>query len=73
MFFYFNLMFSCVFKDYMIHPATRLQAAAIFCIGNLARRGEIGANDRQTKLRELGVLVLLQQLVSTPDTLLFDK
>lgn len=59
--------------NYMTHPNTKLQAAAIFCISNLARRGEIGAGERQTKLKELGVLTLLQQLMSTSDTLLFDK
>lgn len=59
--------------NYMTHANTKLQAAAIFCIGNLARRGEVGATDRQAKLRELGVLTILQQLVTTSDTLLFDK
>jgi len=32
-----------------------------------------GANERQTKLRELGAQKLLQQLLSTSDTVLFDK
>lgn len=59
--------------DYMTHPAPGLQAAAIFCIGNLVRRGEPGAVERQTRLREMGVLTILHQLVSTPDSLLFDK
>ncbi|GLV43849.1 hypothetical protein CBL_11571 [Carabus blaptoides fortunei] len=59
--------------NYMTHANTKLQAAAIFCIGNLARRGEIGATERQAKLKELGVLTILQQLVTTSDTLLFDK
>lgn len=59
--------------DYMTHPAPGLQAAAIFCIGNLVRRGEPGAVERQARLREMGVLTILHQLVSTPDTILFDK
>lgn len=59
--------------DYMTHPAPGLQAAAIFCIGNLVRRGEPGAVERQARLREMGVLKILHQLVSTPDTILFDK
>ncbi len=32
-----------------------------------------GALERQTRLRELGVQKLLQQLLSTNDTTLFDK
>ncbi|XP_018336803.1 armadillo repeat-containing protein 8 isoform X2 [Agrilus planipennis] len=59
--------------DYMTHPSTRLQTAAIFCIGNLVRRGEAGALERQQRLRDMGVLTILHQLVSTPDSLLFDK
>lgn len=59
--------------DYMTHPSTRLQAASIFCISNLVRRGEAGAVERQAKLRDMGVLAILHQLVATPDSLLFDK
>lgn len=59
--------------DYMTHPAPGLQAAAIFCIGNLVRRGEPGAIERQARLREMGVLTILHQLVSTPDSVLFEK
>lgn len=59
--------------DYMTHPSTRLQVASIFCISNLVRRGEPGAVERQSRLREMGVLTILHQLVSTPDSLLFDK
>lgn len=59
--------------DYMTHPSTRLQAASIFCISNLVRRGEPGAVDRQARLREMGVLSILHQLVATSDSLLFDK
>lgn len=59
--------------DYMTHPSTGLQAAAIFCIGNLVRRGEPGVAERQERLREMGVLTILHQLVSTSDSVLFDK
>lgn len=59
--------------DYMTHPATALQVAAIFCIGNLVRQGEPGVTERQEKLRDMGVLNILHQLVSTSDSLLFDK
>lgn len=59
--------------DYMTHSGTGLQTAAIFCIGNLVRRGEPGVVDRQTKLREMGVYAILQQLLTTSDNLLKDK
>lgn len=59
--------------DYMNHSNTALQAAAIFCIGNLVRRGEPGVTERQEKLRTMGVLNILHQLVTTPDPVLFDK
>lgn len=59
--------------DYMTHPATGLQTAAIFCIGNLVRRGEPGVTERQERLRDIGVLNILHQLVSTADNVLFEK
>lgn len=59
--------------NYMIHSDVRLQIAATFCISNLIWSEEEGANERQTKLRELGAQKLLQQLLSTSDTVLFDK
>lgn len=59
--------------DYMMHSNVKLQIAAIFCISNLVWREEPGAGERQARLRELGVVKLLQQLILTSDTLLFDK
>lgn len=59
--------------DYMTHPAPCLQESAVFCINNLARRGEPGATERQTRLKELGVVNILQQLLSTSDTILFNR
>ncbi|CAH1790086.1 unnamed protein product [Owenia fusiformis] len=58
---------------YMIHANVRLQIAATFCISNLIWSEESGAFERQAKLREMGVQKLLQQLLSTNDTTLFDK
>ncbi|CAG9761724.1 unnamed protein product [Ceutorhynchus assimilis] len=58
---------------YMTHPAPCLQESAVFCIGNLSRQGEPGAMERQTKLREFGVIAVLQQLLSTSDTILFNR
>ncbi|XP_056648936.1 armadillo repeat-containing protein 8-like isoform X1 [Diorhabda sublineata] len=59
--------------DYMIHPAPCLQESAVFCINNLARRGEPGVLERQSRLKELGVVNILQQLLSTSDTILFNR
>lgn len=60
--------------DYMTHSDSSLQTAAIFCIGNLIRREEPGYAERQAKLRDMGVLNILHQLITTvSDTLLYDK
>ncbi|XP_059488558.1 armadillo repeat-containing protein 8-like isoform X2 [Neocloeon triangulifer] len=59
--------------SYMMHSNVKLQVAAIFCVSNLVWKDEIGASDRQARLKELGVHKLLQQLINTSDTLLFDK
>ncbi|XP_066148155.1 armadillo repeat-containing protein 8-like isoform X1 [Euwallacea fornicatus] len=63
--------------DYMTHSAPCLQSilqeSAVFCIGNLSRKGEPGATERQLKLRELGVVNILQQLMGTSDTILFNR
>ncbi|KAJ8948854.1 hypothetical protein NQ318_013507 [Aromia moschata] len=59
--------------DYMTHPAPCLQEPAVFCINNLTRRGEPGAIERQMKLKELGVVNILQQLQSTSNTVLLNR
>ncbi|XP_064646417.1 armadillo repeat-containing protein 8-like isoform X2 [Lineus longissimus] len=59
--------------NYMIHANVKLQTAATFCVSNLIWNEEEGAMERQAKLREMGVQKLLQQLLSTNDTTLFDK
>jgi len=56
-----------------MHSNVKLQIAAIFCISNLVWREEPGSSERQARLRDLGVYKLLQQLIMTSDTLLFDK
>ncbi|XP_031347310.1 armadillo repeat-containing protein 8-like isoform X3 [Photinus pyralis] len=58
--------------DYMTHPSTRLQIAAIYCITNLIRQEEPGAAERQLRLREMGVVNILNQLSTTPDNLLYE-
>ncbi|RZF32139.1 hypothetical protein LSTR_LSTR004002 [Laodelphax striatellus] len=60
-------------QDYMMHNNVKLQIAAIFCISNLVWKDESGSAERQAKLKEMGVYRLLQQLIMTSDTLLFDK
>ncbi|XP_075213314.1 armadillo repeat-containing protein 8-like isoform X3 [Lycorma delicatula] len=60
-------------QDYMMHSNVKLQIAAIFCISNLVWKEESGSAERQAKLKEIGVYRLLQQLIMTNDTLLFDK
>ncbi|KAJ3664415.1 hypothetical protein Zmor_008589 [Zophobas morio] len=59
--------------DYMTHPAPCLQEASVFCINNLSRLGEPGSLERQTRLKEMGVVNILQQLLSTSDTVLYNR
>jgi len=59
--------------NYMGHLNLKLQTAATFCIGNLAWNEDSGSLERQAHLRELGVYRILQQLLSTSDTTLFEK
>jgi len=63
----------CAILTPQMHSNVKLQIAAIFCISNLVWREEAGSGERQARLRDLGVYKLLQQLIMTSDTLLFDK
>ncbi|EFA00811.2 Armadillo repeat-containing protein 8-like Protein [Tribolium castaneum] len=58
---------------YMTHPAPCLQQASVFCIDNLSRLGEPGSVERQNKLKEMGVVNILQQLLSTSNTMLYNR
>uniref|UniRef100_T1HV19 Armadillo repeat-containing protein 8 n=1 Tax=Rhodnius prolixus TaxID=13249 RepID=T1HV19_RHOPR len=60
-------------QEYMSHNNVKLQIAAIFCISNLVWKEESGSAERQAKLKEMGVYRILQQLIMTSDTILFDK
>ncbi|VVC43633.1 Armadillo-type fold,Armadillo,Armadillo-like helical [Cinara cedri] len=60
-------------QEYMTNENSKLQASAIFCISNLVWKDEIGSADRQAKIKEMGILELLQQLITTSDSLIFDK
>ena len=59
--------------NYMLHTNCKLQMAAVLCVHNLSLAEEAGSSDRQTKLREIGVYKILQQLLTTNDSALFDK
>ncbi|KAJ2943616.1 hypothetical protein O0L34_g16724 [Tuta absoluta] len=48
--------------DYLAHPESKLQEAALFVASNLVRRGEAGAQARQARLADLGVLRALKLL-----------
>jgi hypothetical protein len=50
-----------------------LQIAAVFCISNLVWNTDEGANERQSKLREMGVERILRKLLESSDTILLDK
>ena len=62
-----------VLRPLQVIPNVKLQIAATFCISNLIWNVEEGAAERQNKLREMGVYKLLQNLMTTTDTGLFDK
>ena len=59
--------------NYMLHTNCKLQMAAVLCVHNLSLAEEAGSSDRQMKLREIGVYKILQQLLTTNDSALFDK
>ncbi|XP_046968716.1 armadillo repeat-containing protein 8-like [Vanessa cardui] len=53
--------------DYLAHPESKLQEAALFVAGNLVWRGEAGAAARQARLADLGVLRALKLLRARHD------
>ncbi|KAI1292336.1 Armadillo repeat-containing protein 8 [Halotydeus destructor] len=59
--------------DFMLDENAKLQTAAVYCITCLIWSEEDDAQDRQHRLKEFGVHKLLQQLLGTTDTNLFDK
>ena len=59
--------------SYMLNSNVNLQTAATFCINNLILIDEEGASIRQERLKELSVPKILQQLLSTPHSTLFDR
>lgn len=59
--------------SYLLNSNVNLQTAAITCINNLIWSEEEGALARQERLKELSVPKILQQLLSTADSNLFDR
>ncbi len=57
----------------MLHNSNKLQMAAVVCVQNLTWTEDDGAADRQSKLRDMGVYKILQQLLTSTDTGLFEK
>uniref|UniRef100_A0A5F8GC65 Armadillo repeat-containing protein 8 n=1 Tax=Monodelphis domestica TaxID=13616 RepID=A0A5F8GC65_MONDO len=60
-------------KYYMGHSHVKLQLAAMFCISNLIWNEEEGSQERQDKLRDIGIVDILHKLSQSPDTNLCDK
>uniref|UniRef100_A0A8D2B5B6 Armadillo repeat-containing protein 8 n=1 Tax=Sciurus vulgaris TaxID=55149 RepID=A0A8D2B5B6_SCIVU len=60
-------------KYYMGHSHIKLQLAAMFCISNLIWNEEEGSQERQDKLRDMGIVDILHKLSQSPDSNLCDK
>ncbi|XP_037700162.1 armadillo repeat-containing protein 8 isoform X3 [Choloepus didactylus] len=60
-------------KYYMGHSHVKLQLAAVFCISNLIWNEEEGSQERQDKLRDMGIVDILHKLSQSPDANLCEK
>ncbi|XP_043378991.1 armadillo repeat-containing protein 8 isoform X13 [Chelonia mydas] len=60
-------------KYYMSHSNAKLQLAAMFCISNLIWNEEEGSQERQDKLRDIGIVDILHKLSQSSDPNLCDK
>ncbi|XP_053326702.1 armadillo repeat-containing protein 8 isoform X4 [Spea bombifrons] len=60
-------------KYYVGHSNLKLQLAAMFCIANLTWNEEEGSQERQDKLREIGIVDILHKLSQSADPNLCDK
>uniref|UniRef100_A0A8C3EHL0 Armadillo repeat-containing protein 8 n=1 Tax=Corvus moneduloides TaxID=1196302 RepID=A0A8C3EHL0_CORMO len=54
-------------KYYMSHSNAKLQLAAMFCISNLIWNEEEGSQERQDKLRDMGIVDILHKLSQSSD------
>uniref|UniRef100_A0A8C8SAF2 Armadillo repeat-containing protein 8 n=1 Tax=Pelusios castaneus TaxID=367368 RepID=A0A8C8SAF2_9SAUR len=60
-------------KYYMSHSNAKLQLAAMFCISNLIWNEEEGSQERQDKLRDIGIVDILHKLSQSSDPNICDK
>uniref|UniRef100_A0A8D0HUH8 Armadillo repeat-containing protein 8 n=1 Tax=Sphenodon punctatus TaxID=8508 RepID=A0A8D0HUH8_SPHPU len=60
-------------KYYMSHSNAKLQLAAMFCVSNLIWNEEEGSQERQDKLRDIGIVDILHKLSQSSDPNLCDK
>ncbi|XP_058151002.1 armadillo repeat-containing protein 8 isoform X2 [Dasypus novemcinctus] len=60
-------------KYYMGHSHVKLQLAAVFCITNLIWNEEEGSQERQDKLRDMGIVDILHKLSQSPDANLCER
>ncbi|CDW61074.1 Arm domain containing protein [Trichuris trichiura] len=58
--------------NYMQYGCLRLQMASVRCVCNLLWKEEYGFTERQVRLRDVGILKILQQLLNVTDPALFD-
>ncbi|XP_064373126.1 armadillo repeat-containing protein 8 isoform X6 [Dromaius novaehollandiae] len=60
-------------KYYMSHSNAKLQLAATLCISNLIWNEEEGSQERQDKLRDMGIVDILHKLSQSSDSNLCDR
>ncbi|XP_058043721.1 armadillo repeat-containing protein 8 isoform X5 [Ahaetulla prasina] len=60
-------------KYYMSHSNAKLQLAAMFCVSNLIWNEEEGSQDRQDKLRDIGIVDILHKLSQSSDPNICEK
>ncbi|XP_070609178.1 armadillo repeat-containing protein 8 isoform X2 [Erythrolamprus reginae] len=60
-------------KYYMSHSNAKLQLAAMFCVSNLIWNEEEGSQDRQDKLRDIGIVDILHKLSQSSDLNLCER
>lgn len=51
--------------DFLMHRDSKLQAGALFAIGNLVHRNDSSIHERHMKLKDLGIVSKLEELLNT--------
>ncbi len=67
------MLILCICLGPQIHGSSRLQIAAVLCITHLAWNEEEGSAERQAKLKQMGIPVLLHNFITGDDQDLFDR